>query len=162
MTTTLTFLRHATAEDHNLLIPDEARRLTPKGHKQVQRVADFCQRHALLPTHLLCSPLVRALETAQGLRKHLANCPKAVIVPWLAHGTDTQTTLQALAALAANGDNNIWLVGHEPEFSTLIAHLLGSPNSRIKVKKAGLIRLEVDMTSGVGELQWNIPNALMK
>lgn len=162
MTTTLTFLRHATAEDHNLPIPDEARRLTPKGHKQVQRVARFCQRHALLPSHLLCSPLVRALETAQGLRKHLANCPKAVIVPWLAHGTDPQTTLQALAVLAANADNNIWLVGHEPEFSTLIAHLLGSPNSRIKVKKAGLIRLDVDMTSGVGELQWNIPNALMK
>jgi phosphohistidine phosphatase len=83
-------------------------------------------------------------------------------VPWLAHGTNTQTALQALAALVANGDDNIWLVGHEPEFSTLIARLLGSPNSRIKVKKAGLIRLEVDMTSGVGELQWNIPNALMK
>jgi len=159
MTTILTFLRHATAEDHNLPIPDEARRLTPKGHQQVQRVASFCKRHALLPTHLLCSPLVRALETAQGLREHLANCPKAVMVSWLAHGVDTQT---ALAALAANGDNNIWLVGHEPEFSTLIAHLLGSPNSRIKVKKAGLIRLDVDMTSGVGELQWNIPNALMK
>ncbi|UOG91745.1 MAG: histidine phosphatase family protein [Candidatus Thiothrix sulfatifontis] len=162
MTTTLTFLRHATAEDHNLPIPDEARRLIPKGHKQVQRIASFCQRHALLPTHLLCSPLVRALETAQGLREHLADCPKAVVVSWLAHGTDTQTALHALAALAANADNNIWLVGHEPEFSTLIAHLLGSPNSRIKVKKAGLIRLDVDITSGVGELQWNIPNALMK
>ncbi|QQZ30121.1 phosphohistidine phosphatase SixA [Thiothrix subterranea] len=162
MTTTLTFLRHATAEDHNLPIPDEARHLTPKGHKQVQRVARFCQRHALLPSHLLCSPLVRALETAQDLRKHLPDCPKIIIVPWLAHSADTQTALQALAALAANGDNNIWLVGHEPAFSTLIAHLLGSPNSRIKVKKAGLIRLEVDMTSGVGELQWNIPNALMK
>ncbi|WP_407058181.1 SixA phosphatase family protein [Thiothrix unzii] len=46
------------------MTPDEARPLTPKGHKQVQRVARFCQRHALLPSHLLCSPLVRALETA--------------------------------------------------------------------------------------------------
>ena len=61
----------------------------------MQRVARFCQRHALLPSHLLCSPLVRALETAQGLRENLANCPKAVIVPWLAHGADTQTALQA-------------------------------------------------------------------
>lgn len=160
--TTLTFLRHATAEDRNLPIPDEARRLTPKGRKQVQRIADFCRRHVLLPTHLLCSPLVRAVETAQGLHDDLPHCPPAVIVPWLAHGVDIRETRQALTAIVAKGHENIWLVGHEPEFSTLMTQLLGSQSSFINVKKASLIRLEVDMHGGAGELQWNIPNALMK
>ena len=160
-TTTLTFLRHATAQDRALGLPDESRRLVDKGKKQMQRVADFCKQRQLMPAYLLCSPLVRARETAQALQKNLSACPNPKMVSWLAN-TDPDTMQAELEKLANSGLNDLWLVGHEPDFSSLISQLLGRREAIIKVKKASLIRLEVDFQTGIGELQWSIPNTLMK
>lgn len=159
--TTLTFLRHATAQDRLLPIPDADRALVDKGNKQMERVTSFCRQHKLIPAYLLCSPLVRAQQTAKALQNGLPGCPPPGIVPWLAD-TEPDTMLEALGKLASSGQNEIWLVGHEPDFSSLISLLLGRKASIVKVKKASLIRLEMDFHSGSGELLWSIPNALMK
>lgn len=159
--TTLTFLRHATAQDRTLPIPDEARQLVDKGKRQMQRVASFCTTHDLIPSLLLCSPLVRAQQTAQLLQQHLRGCPPAQTVPWLA-GTEPDAIRAELEKLAVNGQDDLWLVGHEPDFSEIISRLLGNQATLIKVKKASLIRLEMDWATGVGTLQWSIPNTLMK
>lgn len=159
--TTLTFLRHATAQDRTLPIPDADRQLVGKGKRQVQRVAHFCAEHEMLPAHLLCSPLLRAQQTAQWLHQHLPGCPTPQTVAWLAIDTAVETMIDELEKLATDGQDNLWLVGHEPDFSTVISHLLGSQASLLKVKKSSLIRLEVDFAAGVGALLWSIPNTLM-
>jgi phosphohistidine phosphatase SixA len=160
-TTTLTFLRHATAQDRALRLPDASRTLVDKGKKQMQRVADFCRQHKLTPAYLLCSPLVRAQETAQTLQKNLPGCPNPKVVSWLAD-TEPDTMQAELEKLANSGLNDFWLVGHEPDFSSLISQLLGQRETIVEVKKASLIRLEVDFRTGAGELLWSIPNTLMK
>jgi phosphohistidine phosphatase SixA len=159
--TTLTFLRHATAQDRALRLPDESRRLVDKGRKQMKRVADFCRQHKLTPAYLLCSPLVRAQETAQALQKDLPDCPPPRIVAWLVN-TEPDAMITELEKLANSGLNDLWLVGHEPDFSSLISQLLGQRETIVEVKKASLIRLEADFQTGVGELLWSIPNTLMK
>lgn len=160
--TTLTFLRHATAQDHALPIPDASRQLVDKGKQQVQHVARFCTQHKLIPTHLLCSPLIRAQQTAQLLHQHLHGCPAPQTVSWLTIDTATETIIHELEKLATTGQDNLWLVGHEPDFSEVISRLLGSQKTLINVKKASLTRLEMDWETGVGTLQWSIPNTLMK
>ncbi|MEB4592396.1 histidine phosphatase family protein [Candidatus Thiothrix sp. Deng01] len=157
--TTLTFLRHATAQDRLLPIPDAARQLIGKGKRQAERAADFCSRHRLLPAYLLCSPLARAQETAQVFQHKLRGCPPPQTVGWLA-GADAETMREELEKLAGSGQDDIWLVGHEPDFSELISLLLGSRKPIVQVKKASLIRLETDFQGG--ELLWGIPNSLMK
>jgi phosphohistidine phosphatase SixA len=47
------------------------------------------------------------------------------------------------------------LVGHEPDFSNLIAFLTGG---RVKISKAGLALLE--LKKGKGELRWLLPAKL--
>lgn len=158
--TTLTFLRHATAQDRLLPIPDTARQLVGKGKRQAERAADFCSKFGLLPAYLLCSPLVRAQETAQVFQHELRGCPQPRAVDWLA-GANAETMQEELEKLAGSGQDDIWLVGHEPDFSELISLLLGSRKPIVQVKKASLIRLETDF-QGSGELLWSIPNSLMK
>lgn len=161
--TTLTFLRHATAQPHDLGISDAERQLIRKGERQALRVAAFCMQQALLPTQLLCSPLVRARQTASLLQQHLPNCPEPQVVEWLHMDTPVAAAMQALQAyLEQTHTADCWLVGHEPLFSALISQLLGSPQPILKVKKASLVRVEYAWAAGQGTLLWSIPNALMK
>lgn len=161
MNTIITFLRHATAQDHALPIPDESRTLVDKGKEQVKRIATFCRKHELRPAYLFCSPLVRAQETAQTLHQKLPGCPTPNTVDWLT-GTAPETMIAVLKKLAAGGLNDIWLVGHEPDFSEVISLLLGRKEPVVRVKKASLIRVEMDFQAGSGQLLWSIPNALLR
>ncbi|MEX8495870.1 histidine phosphatase family protein [Sphaerotilus sp.] len=165
MTTRLYFLRHATAQDRTLPIPDAERALTEKGLSQARAVAGFCERQGLLPQRLLCSPLVRAVETATQFSHRLPDCPMPQIVDWLRLGTPAQ---EALAHLRDTIDTSpaagsLWMVGHEPDLSDLISRLLGSPHPIVRVKKASLTCLTVQAhrTAPPGQLLWSVPCALM-
>lgn len=169
MTTRLLFLRHATAEDPALVSRDAVRALTDKGRRQARTVAEFCQRHALHPGRLLSSPLVRAVETATLLSQHLPDCPLPQVVDWLTLGTPTDVALAALHDLAEAGTapdatGPLCLVGHEPDFSALISHLLGTTAPIVQIRKASLTALELpgNTSGGTARLLWSVPCALMR
>src|SRR5262245_25679603 len=67
----LYFLRHGEADWPGWDRPDDERPLTSKGHKEVERVADFIAERELKPVHILSSPLPRALETGQIVARRL-------------------------------------------------------------------------------------------
>ena len=166
--TRLYFLRHATAQDRHLPIPDAERTLTDKGLGQARAVARFCERQGLRPQRLLSSPLVRAVETATQLSQHLPGCPRPQVVDWLRLGTPVAQALSGLReAVDAHGSAHVdadalWLVGHEPDLSALISRLLGSPHPIVRVKKASLTCLAVELQGAPpGQLLWSIPCALM-
>lgn len=156
----VTFLRHATAEPHTL--SDTERALVKKGKNQVQRVAEFCRRNALVPAGLYCSPLRRAEQTATLLKNHLPDCPPVIAVDWLSPGTAANVAVAELEKLAQAGLGDVWLVGHEPDLSQLIGRLLAVPGDRFVIKKASLTRLEIDLSGQVaGTLLWSMPCGLM-
>ena len=64
---------------------------------------------------------------------------------------------------AFRGHNSVMIVGHEPDFSQLIAHLLGLPsNSQISVRKASLTLLEIAvLRAGAARLEFTLPCRLM-
>jgi len=157
----LTFFRHATAEQHGLSKPDADRALVEKGEKQVLRVAQFCSLHQLLPQRLLTSPLLRAQQTAQLLRGELSGCPAPEVVDWLRLGTPVQTAGRRIESLCREA-NDVWLVGHEPDISALVAELLGIGQFCLQVKKASLTRLQFDNGTGRWLLLWSLPCALMR
>jgi len=158
----ITFLRHATAEDRRLAIPDAERALVDKGEKQVKRVAAFCRDNGLLPEAIYCSPLLRALQTAKILQTQLIACPEPKIVEWLGMYANQAEIIVELAQLAEQDIEDVWLVGHEPDFSAVIGALLQTGHDHFVIKKASLTRLEVDF---IGEpsakLLWSLPCSLM-
>ncbi|MCK9605110.1 MAG: phosphohistidine phosphatase SixA [Methylomonas sp.] len=158
----ITCLRHATAESHTDPISDAERVLVKKGKDQVVRVAEFCRKHALLPAKLYSSPLRRAQQTAKLLHTHLPDCAVVEIVDWLSLGTDPQAIIAELNMLEDAGVNDVWLVGHEPTMSELVAGLINAPDDSILIKKASLTRIQVNFANGsVAQLLWSIPCGLM-
>src|SRR5688572_30548172 len=115
----LFLLRHADADTP--ASSDSARRLSEKGIEQANKVARFCEAHQLAPELILTSPVRRAHETAQIVAGHLRT--ELIVAQWLACGMRPET---ALAELQGHDRfSSVMIVGHEPDFSGLAAHLLG-------------------------------------
>ena len=153
----LYLLRHADAD--TFAETDEARPLSEKGESQAKKVARFCKQHGLDKVRLLTSPVLRAHQTAEFVAAHLR--VELAVAPWLACGMRPQTALDLLQEYAA--EKAVMLVGHEPDFSGLAAHLLGMPSgAQIEIRKASLTRLTVQsLEKGGARLDFCVPCRLM-
>ena len=150
---TLYLIRHATADAHGLPGGDFVRSLIPKGIKQAHRVGTFLCENDLIPDLVLTSPVLRAKKTAEVLTE--AGCPAPVVEAWLSCGMRPETALQELSAYREL--NSVAIVGHEPDFSGLVEHLLGASFYSIRVKKTSVISLEIDPPRPKGLLDFSIP-----
>ena len=153
----LYLLRHADADTP--AATDHARALSEKGREQAYKVARYCEAHDMQLSLVLSSPLRRAHETAQIVSATLR--AEMLIAPWLASGMHPDQAMEELRAYRSQ--SSVLIVGHEPDFSQLIAHLLGmATNNAIHVHKASLTLLDLDIfRAGAATLQFSIPCKLM-
>ena len=129
-------VRHGPAEDRGPDLPDEARSLTPRGRLRMRRVARALDARGLAVDRLLHSPLLRAVETADTLRRLVRG--ETEVCPGLA-GTPDEALLAALVG------ERVAVVGHEPWLGQLVAWLVvGDPGlgARFPLKKGGVFLLE--------------------
>ena len=152
----LILLRHGKAEDINIG-GDFTRELVEKGREQSRRAARLLKSARVLPEIVLTSPLIRARQTAEEFC-NTAEIPGAVIQGWLACGMSSETALSELAAF--RDFRRVAIVGHEPDFSQLIAWILGIAGGGIVVKKGSLTCLTVNPPSRIGSLVYMIPPKL--
>lgn len=154
----LSFLRHAEAED--VASSDFERKLTPKGLEQADKVGKFCARYGLVPGVILSSPVIRAEQTARVVARKLGDV-RVEIEPWLACGMNPDTLFDGLRAYA--NEDEVMVVGHEPDFSEAISALIGAPSgAAITIRKASLTAVDVRaLRAGGGRLQFSAPVRLM-
>jgi len=152
----LYLLRHANADTP--AAQDDERPLTGKGQAQARKVARFCSDHECLPELILTSPLLRARETAAPLGERLGR--EVFVTPWLKSGMEPE---EALAGLQEHREfEAVLLVGHEPDLSRLIGHLLGCAGGQVLVRKASLTLLDVPvLRAGTATLLLALPCRLM-
>ncbi len=122
------FLRHGDAEHETQ--DDAARRLTEKGERQSETAGRALAELGSNIDVCLTSPKVRAEQTARLACEHLDVTVE--IVEELRGGP-----FDALALTAGRGD--VLLVGHEPDFSNVVADLTGG---RVKLRKGGIACVE--------------------
>jgi phosphohistidine phosphatase len=155
-------IRHAIAElRENWDQPDEARPLTDKGREKMSRIARGLLKTGVRFSHLYCSPLVRAQQTAEIVQRRF-KLDSAAQTDLLVPEANPEHILPFLneheeaAALA--------LVGHEPHVSALLAFLLtGQTRAHTPFKKGGVALLESGKPVRAGQctLRWLMePNAL--
>ena len=123
--------RHAEAEDG---IPDLKRKLTKRGEKQAQQMAEWLRQNAPKNLRILVSPAIRCQQTAQALG--------------LPFETDKQLGTNAdVAALLAtagwpDGDSNghkaVLVVGHQPTLGKTAALLLSGSEAAWTIKKGSV------------------------
>jgi phosphohistidine phosphatase len=106
---------------------------------------------------LLSSPLVRAHETATIVGRELGQ--ELQLTEKLAPGCDLA---QLFALLGEHrGAERVMLVGHEPDFSSLIGALTGGSN--VLMKKGGLARVDIErLEQGIGTLAWLLPPRVLR
>jgi phosphohistidine phosphatase len=132
----LWLLRHGEAVPHDAK-PDHERELTERGRDQA-RAAGRSLAALEVEVHLcFTSPKVRARETAELACAELGVEPVEHKPP--AGDFDGRDALELLAA--AEGDQRVLIVGHEPDFSQVVYDLSGA---RIDLKKGGIAALRMD------------------
>ncbi len=158
----LYLVRHADAvplgagEVPGEVLTDEERPLSEAGKRQVEGLAALFRRLAIVPDRLLTSPLVRASQTAEGLRGNLQlPADRLTECRPLAPGGSTRKLAKALGKLALA---NVVVVGHEPDLGQHTAWLLGSKRARISFAKGGVacVVCDRDVDKGTGVLRWLI------
>jgi phosphohistidine phosphatase len=135
-------------------VADEERPLTDKGREQCRKVAQALLRHGAVLNSLISSPLVRAQQTAEEIRQHWSpSAPTLQVCEELAPGRRFKKLVRWLVGL---GEENVGLVGHEPDLSKFIAWLIGSKQAQLNLVKAGVAAVACDgtLTKGCGTLQW--------
>ena len=149
------FLRHGDAEAQQPGQSDAQRELTALGKQQGQQAAQWLSAHGIRVDVVVSSPLLRAWQTATPVAATLQ--AQLTRDDRLSGG---QLTLDALADIIADAGypDSILLVGHEPDFSTIISQLTGGS---VDIKKAALSLVTcAEVAAGSGQLAWLVPPAL--
>ena len=155
----LHFLRHADAGDPMAWKrPDEERPLSDKGEKQADRLGRFLAGIGFAPGAILTSPKVRAARTAEIVGRHLG--VTIAIDDRLAGALDAGA-LDALLRAAGDPVRPV-IVGHDPDFSDLLAELCGAPS--LPIRKGALARVDIEhpLRPGTGTLRWLVPPDMLK
>lgn len=124
--------RHADAESG---IPDDERKLTAKGVKQAERMAEWLKERLPKEALVLVSPARRAQETARALTRKFEICS----------GVGTAALPQAIldaAGWPAGEHAAVVVVGHQPTLGQAAALALTGKLSEWSVKKGGIWWLE--------------------
>jgi phosphohistidine phosphatase len=145
----LYFLRHGEADWPGWTKPDDERPLTDFGKKEVRQVAKFLDHLKVKPDLIVSSPLPRALQTAEVAAEQLK------INLRQDEALEPGFGISGLSAvLKRHGSKVLMLVGHEPDFSSVISALTGG---FIKMSKAGVALIDIDPETEKGRLLWLFP-----
>ncbi len=153
----LYLLRHAHAGNGATWTGDDAERpLSDRGKDQARRLGSLLAARGVVPDAIVSSPKVRARQTANlvadALGVGVANDER------LAEMFD----LEALAGIMAGvGGTSLMVVGHDPDFSEMLATLVGA--AEMPMRKGAIARIDVAMPlgPGCGILRWLFPPELL-
>jgi phosphohistidine phosphatase len=130
--------RHAEAEPGE---PDLGRRLTSKGLKQAERMAQWLDSHLPDTCRVLVSPADRAQQTAVALQR------KFKTVPELAPGASVAAVLAA--ANWPDSREPVLIVGHQPTLGAVVSFLMSGEEAYWSVRKGAVWWLSNRAKEGV-------------
>lgn len=149
-------IRHADAVPlgEQGITEDEQRPLTEAGRRQCRSLVIALRKMGVKLDRLLTSPLVRARQTAEMIRRGWGEESLPLVeCELLAPGTKKRILLDRLREQHVE---SIGLVGHNPDLSELIGWFLGEKRAGFNLEKAGVACVEFDGLpgKGTGVLDW--------
>jgi phosphohistidine phosphatase len=150
-------LRHAHAGDSfDWVGDDDLRPLTRKGRTQAERLGAFLDAHGVRPDTIISSPLVRARQTAEIVAEALGMTIRTDERLGKGFGKRELWDL-----LAETGAREVMLVGHDPDFSSLLAYLVDTVGISMRKGALATVDLDTKLGDGEGQLRWLVPPDLL-
>jgi len=147
------FIRHGSAEPAGQA-GDAARGLTDLGRRQVRTTAAGLKALGVGLNRVLCSPLVRAVQTAE-IVAETHGVRQTQEVGFLVPPGDYNELLAVLEDCHAAGDAAVALIGHAPSLTELLGELLaGKPEIGVRLSCAGAACVELSDDDRRAGLRW--------
>ena len=143
---------------------DAERALTPKGRRQMRKIAQAMAEMELDFDLILASPFVRARQTAEIVATTLKLKKRLQFSNALAVGGDPALLFRQIERIKPLPEN-LLLVGHEPGLSQMMSLLLtGNTQLPVVFKKGGLCELEINhlRLGACATLNWILTPGQMK
>ena len=150
----LIVVRHGDAEQETG-VPDDSRRITKKGKKQLKRAANFIDKMNYNIESVVSSPLIRSRESAEVLVDELGLDLKIDMNDSLKPDADIASTIAFIKTLK---DNTI-IVGHNPNLSILLGKIVGFEG---ELKKAGIAVLDLNKSDMKSILELLLDQKVLK
>jgi phosphohistidine phosphatase len=151
----LYFVRHADAGDPAAWPGDDSDRpLSEEGREQATRLGSYLKGLRIKPDALITSPKVRAADTAKLIGELVGR--DVTMDGRLAGGLEADE-LGTLLREVDGQVGKVILVGHDPDFSSLVSWLAAAP---VSLGKCALARIDLPDRSvrpGGGSLRWLLP-----
>ena len=151
----LYLIRHADAVPRgDMNFADDDRPLTDLGKRQSEALGRALAEHGIKFSMILCSPLPRAQETADGLLAGMGeDKPPVAYIAELRPGAKRKKLDRELARHAGDA---IALIGHEPDLGQYVGRLIGSKKACVPLAKAGVacVACTDPPGKGGGSLVW--------
>jgi phosphohistidine phosphatase len=141
----LYLMRHGTAEDQADSGLDGDRALTLAGRERVRLVAKALQDADEGPAHVVSSPLVRAVQTAEIVAIKTKLAARGGTIEVRRELSPGGEAAQFVRLFPSEGRKRTLLVGHEPDLSELVSALLGSTAKPLD--KAMVVGLQLSETA---------------
>ncbi|MGI8990927.1 MAG: phosphohistidine phosphatase SixA [Bryobacteraceae bacterium] len=147
-------LRHGIAEDQKAGSSDADRALTKEGREKLESVLKRAAESGVSPSTILTSPLLRATQTAEIAAKILKHVTAPVRTDSLIPSASPRAVWDEIRGYRSA--DQVLLAGHEPLLSHVVSYLLGAPSLQIDMKKAALVRIDLEGFRGEphGILKW--------
>lgn len=134
----LYLVRHGAAEDKKPGGRDFDRELTEEGKKKMLTAAKGWKNIIPELDTLVSSPLVRALQTAEIVRKSYGLKDEVIQDNRLSPGSRTEDIISLINEMP--GDD-VAIFGHEPDFSTHVSRLISNSGAEVDFKKGAVAKI---------------------
>ena len=133
-------VRHSDSVDRIPSMPDAARYLSARGRVSFREMARRFRDAGGLPTRILTSPYVRAVQTAEILSETLRYGGEVVVDPRLSPGFDVAMLNAVLDGCPC--EREIAFVGHEPDLGGILTRMLSLPQG-YAMRKGAIAALDL-------------------
>lgn len=143
------FVRHGKAEDSGSARNDFQRSLTPRGKEISARMADKLAAREKGDMVIITSPAFRALETAVIFATGLNISCDDIRMRETIYGSFTADRLFHLLNEIADTVHTVVLFGHNPSFTLVVNHLLGTDSRFMPKSGVACIEFNTDRWASV-------------
>jgi phosphohistidine phosphatase len=141
----LYIVRHAIAVPRGTPgIQDDDRPLTEEGIQKMRRAAAGLRNLNFVPELIVCSPLLRAKQTAEILLEAFGESIKVNILPALKPSADRRDLYHSIEEYEKKL-SSLMLVGHQPSLGEIAGEIAwGSRESYVDLKKGGACIIDLE------------------